>query len=178
MATAHWDPGEAGHPKFLHSAVPPPPVFDPNMKNTYTLQGTAYLERQVAQNFSVRSGFVWNGPLPGSAPRVSIWNRPISAYNLATPVRDPGPDGKAGTADDGSLITAFGLSPAYLNLPVVNITTNLPENSNYYTGKLRPSNVMAAAASRCSATSRRTRSARVSPRLRLVLHRQCPDQYR
>jgi hypothetical protein len=126
----HWDPGEQGRVVSTFGGTTST-TFDPNMKNTYTLQGTAYIERQVAQNFSVRSGFVWNGRRQVRAS-VNV-NRPVGAYNLATPVRDPGPDGKVGTADDGSLITAFGLAPAYLNLPVVNITTNLPENSNYYT---------------------------------------------
>jgi hypothetical protein len=51
-------------------------------------------------------------------------------------VRDPGPDGRLGTADDGATFTAYGLSPAYTGLPVVNITTNLPENSNYYTWEI------------------------------------------
>ena len=129
----HWDPGEEGRViSVLGGATST--IFDPKMKNTYVLQGTAYLERQVAPNFSVRSGFVWNGRRQVRAS-VNV-NRPVGAYNLATPVRDPGPDGRAGTADDGNLITAYGLSPNYLNLPVVNTTTNLPANSNYYTWEI------------------------------------------
>jgi hypothetical protein len=60
----------------------------------------------------------------------------ICVYSLATTVRDPGPDGKLGTADDGPTFTAYGLSPAFSGLPVINITTNLPENSIYYTWEI------------------------------------------
>src|SRR5262249_11693862 len=123
-ANGHWDPGEEGR---LIAALggTAATAIDPHVKNTYTLQGTAYLEHEVSRGFAVRSGFVWNGrrEVRGNINA----NRPINAYTLATSIRDPGPDGKLGTADDGSTYTAYGLSPAFASLPVVNITTNLPE---------------------------------------------------
>ena len=54
---------------------------------------------------------------------------------MPNPVRDPGPDGRAGTADDGGVITAYNLAAEYLALPVINRTLNLGSGAdrNYYT---------------------------------------------
>src|SRR5262249_59821707 len=54
------------------------------------------------------------------------------------PVQDPGPDGRAGTADDGAVYTAYNLAAAYVGLAAVNLTTNLPDsaNSDYYTWEI------------------------------------------
>lgn len=61
-------------------------------------------------------------------------NRPLSAYTVPVPVRDPGPDGRLGTADDGETLTGFNLDAAGLARPIVNITTNLDDaDSDYYT---------------------------------------------
>jgi len=53
-------------------------------------------------------------------------------------VRDPGPDGRVGTADDGATYTAYNLAPEFSGLPAVNLTANLPDsaNSDYYTWEL------------------------------------------
>ena len=50
-------------------------------------------------------------------------------------VRDPGPDGRTGTADDGGSISAYNLAAEYLALPVVNRTLNLGSGADrdYYT---------------------------------------------
>ncbi len=65
-------------------------ILSPNLKNSYILQGTAYLEHQVLPDFAVRTGFVWNGQRQVSGS-VNI-NRPLSAYNVPITVHDPGPD--------------------------------------------------------------------------------------
>jgi hypothetical protein len=93
------------------------------------------VEREVAPDFGVRTGFVWNGrrQLYGT---VNV-NRPVSAYNVPVSVTDPGPDGRLGTADDGGAFTAYNLSPAFLALPVLNVTENIAgSNSNYYTWEI------------------------------------------
>ena len=129
----HWDPGEEGK-LIAVSGGTASTTIDPHVRNTYTLQSTAYIEHEVAPNFAIRSGFVWNGRREVRG-NINV-NRPLGAYSIATTVRDPGPDGKIGTADDGPTFTAYGLSPAFTGLPVINITTNLPENSNYYTWEI------------------------------------------
>jgi hypothetical protein len=60
-------------------------------------------------------------------------------------VVDPGADGRLGSADDGETVTAYGLLPEALALPVVNVTMNLPNSdSEYYTWELTASRRQAA----------------------------------
>ena len=63
-----------------------------------------YLEREVAANFGVRTGFVWNGrrQVRGTVNA----SRPFGAYTVPITIRDPGVDGRVGTADDGGSYTA------------------------------------------------------------------------
>ena len=128
-----YDPGESGR-LVASSGGTATTTLDPHIKNTYTLQSTTYLERQVGSNFSLRTGFVWNGrrEVRGSVNA----NRPFGAYSVPVSITDPGPDGKVGTLDDGPALTAHNLASAYLSLPVLNLTTNLPENSKYYTWEI------------------------------------------
>jgi hypothetical protein len=83
----------------------------------------------------VRTGFVWNGRRQVRATVNA--NRPFDAYNVPIPIRDPGPDGRAGTADDGGTFTAYNLAAANLSLQPVNITRNINEaKSDYYTWEI------------------------------------------
>jgi outer membrane receptor protein involved in Fe transport len=129
-----WDPGEEGALLGV-SGGSTSTALDPSLQNTYTRQATAYLEREVAANFGVRTGFVWNGrrQIRGTVNA----NRPFAGYTVPIAVRDPGPDGRAGTGDDGATFTAYNLAPELVSLPPVNITTNLPNaNSDYYTWEI------------------------------------------
>ena len=77
-------------------------------------------------------------------------SRPLSAYSVPIPVVDPGPDGRPGSADDGTTLTAYDLTPEALAAAPVNLTTNLPDSdSDYYTWEItatkRPSETVVAA---------------------------------
>ena len=77
--------------------------MDPGLKNTYVRQVSTYLEREVANNFGVRTGFVWNGR---RQPYGSVnINRPLIAYNVPITFADPGPDGRVGSGDEGRRLT-------------------------------------------------------------------------
>jgi hypothetical protein len=39
----------------------PAVTYDPDLKDDYTQSASLYFEREVAANFGVRTGFVWNG---------------------------------------------------------------------------------------------------------------------
>jgi outer membrane receptor protein involved in Fe transport len=126
-----WDSGEEGALLGV-SGGSTSTALDPNLQNTFTRQATVYAEREVAANFGVRSGFVWNGrrQVRGTINA----NRPFTGYSVPTAIRDPGADGRAGTADDGASFTAYNLAPEFVNLSPVNITTNLAgTDSDYYT---------------------------------------------
>jgi carboxypeptidase family protein len=129
-----WDPGEEGALLGVNGGSVST-ALDPDLQNTFTHQTTAYLEREIAANFGVRTGFVWNGR---RQVRASVnANRPFDAYNVPMTIRDPGRDGRAGTADDGGTFTAYNLAAANAALPPVNITRNLNEaKSDYYTWEM------------------------------------------
>lgn len=130
-----YDPGQEGRLVSVSGANPdgsPSTTADPNLKNTYSRQAVGYFEREVADNFGVRAGFVWNAwrQLYG---RVNP-NTPYSAFNQPVTVQDPGPDGRVGTTDDGPNMQAFNLDPAYLALPLQQVIRNIPnEKSDFYT---------------------------------------------
>jgi hypothetical protein len=95
------------------------------------LQATAYVEREVAKNFGVRTGFVWNAWQQGYGE--TNVNEPFGAFNVPVTVTDPGPNGKT----PGQTLTAFGLNPAYVGLPVNQVVENLPHmDSDYYTWEI------------------------------------------
>jgi hypothetical protein len=110
-------------------------VIDPNLENTFTRRTTAFVEHELVSNFSVRAGFVWVGI---RNPRTSVnLNRPFEAFSVPFNVVDPGPDGISGTGDDGGSLQAWNMSAAYVGLPTVNLTMNLPEaKSDFYTWEM------------------------------------------
>src|SRR5262249_32983557 len=110
----------------------PSTTIDPDLDNVFSRQVTTFVEREIAANFGIRSGFVWNGRRQAWGP-INI-NQPFNAFNVPTTVTDPGPDGRPGTSDDGASIQLFGLNPSLLGLPVVTVVKNLPDIRNdYYT---------------------------------------------
>jgi hypothetical protein len=88
-------------------------IFNPDLKNPYTIQSTLGLERELANNFGARFLYVYvkqhqlfdsNG--------VNVL-RPYSAWDRPIATRDPGPDGVTGNADDGPAMTIYDYDPAY-----------------------------------------------------------------
>jgi hypothetical protein len=107
----------------------------PDLENQYTPQVSAYFEREVAANFGIRTGFVWNGIRNQRA--VANINQPFAAFNQSVTGANPGPDGKVGTADDGPSVTAYNLDPSYLALPVVQQIQNVVvRDTDYYTWEI------------------------------------------
>jgi carboxypeptidase family protein/TonB-dependent receptor-like protein len=130
-----WDPGEQGAVLGVSGGAVST-ALDQSLQNTFTRQMTAYVEREVAHDFGVRSGFVWNGRRQIRATVRA--DRPFDGYSVPLTVPDPGRDGRVGTADDGGAYTAYNLAPQYIGLTAVNLTTNLPDSadSDYYTWEI------------------------------------------
>jgi hypothetical protein len=113
----------------------PAVTYDPNLEDDCNQSANVYFEREVAANFGIRTGFVWNG-VRNQRTTVNI-NQPFEAFNQPISVPNPGPDGRVGTADDGANVTAYDLDPAYLGLPVVSQVMNEHvTNSDYYTWEI------------------------------------------
>jgi outer membrane receptor protein involved in Fe transport len=129
-----WDPGEQGTLLSVQGGRAAT-TFDPDLENTFVSQATTYVERELVPNLGIRTGFVWNGRRRVRG-QITV-NRPLGAYSVPLTIRDPGPDGRLGTADDGGTFTAYNLSPEAAALAPVNITTNIPEtDSDYYTWEI------------------------------------------
>src|SRR5207248_2460570 len=73
----------------------------PGIQNAYVRQAAAYIEREVAANFGIRGGFVWNGTRQNYATINT--NQPFSAFNVPVTVTSAGPDNITGTSDDVTL---------------------------------------------------------------------------
>ncbi len=103
--------------------------IDPNLRNSYTDEWSAWIERDLGAQIGIRGGFVWKMDRDG----YQQWNRnrPLSAYNVPITVVDPGPDGTRGTSDDAN-VAMMNLNPTNLALPVANFVSN-PEGfeANY-----------------------------------------------
>ena len=105
--------------------------LDPEIVNTFAHQLSAYIEREVAPDFGVRTGVV---VIARRQPFGTInVSRPLDAYSIPVSVVDPGPDGQFGSADDGAAVTAFNLTAESLNAAPVNLTTNLADSNSDYT---------------------------------------------
>lgn len=121
-----WQPGEEG--RLIAAAGGSSQIIDPDWKNNVTREMTTFLERELRPNFGVRTGFVWRGD---TNQQTSVNpNRPLDAFNVPVTVPDPGPDGRAGNEDDGPAFTGWNLAAGNLSLPIVNITTHNPFQTN------------------------------------------------
>jgi hypothetical protein len=127
----YWDEGEQGNLLSSQGGVAST-VVDPDLENTFTREYSTWFEHQLATNFGVRTGLVVRQIRNQRAN--SDANRPFSAFNVPATYPDPGPDGRAGTADDGTPISGFNLDPSRTGLPSLTTVTNQPDaNGDYYT---------------------------------------------
>ena len=128
-----YDPGEEG--RLIQTRGGPTESLDPNIQDTYTRESAVWLEREIVNNFGVRTGFLWRGQRQ-RYQRVNV-NQPFDAFNVPVLITDPGPDGQRGTADDGAPIAGFNLDSAHLGLTPLNVTKNVPNSDDdYYTWEI------------------------------------------
>ena len=106
-------------------------VLDPNLDQQYTREVATFFEHELIPNVALHFGYVYRRI--GNLNVLINTNRPMSAYDVPTTIRDPGVDGVIGNADDGPNIPGFNLSAAALAAPVVNTRTNLPGLSEFHT---------------------------------------------
>ena len=106
-------------------------VLDPNLEQQYTREVATFFEHELIPNVALHFGYVYRRI--GNLNVLINTNRPMSAYDVPTTIRDPGVDGVFGNADDGPNIPGFNLNAAALAAPVVNTRTNLPGLSEFHT---------------------------------------------
>src|SRR5262249_10631717 len=128
-----YDVGEEG--RLIQTSGGPTESLDPNIQDTYTKEAAVWFEREVMNNFGVRTGFLWRGQRQ-RYQRVNV-NQPFSAFNVPVTIADPGPDGRVGTSDDGPGIQGYNLDATHLALTPLNVTQNVPNSADdYYTWEL------------------------------------------
>lgn len=126
-----WDEGEQGNLLASQGGIAST-VVDPDLEDTYTRELSGWFEREIATSFGIRTGFVMRQIRNQRTNRDA--NRPLSAFNVPATFADPGPDGRAGTSDDGPPISGFNLNPANTGLPTLTTVANQPDaHGDYYT---------------------------------------------
>ncbi|MGH9385617.1 MAG: TonB-dependent receptor domain-containing protein [Vicinamibacterales bacterium] len=125
-----WDAGEEGALLAQRGGLGSAAI-DPNLKEQYTREVATFLEHELFPGFALHFGYVYRRI--GNLNVLVNANRPVSAYNVPTTIRDPGIDGVLGNSDDGPNIPGFNLSAAALAAPVLNTRTNLPGKSEFHT---------------------------------------------
>jgi hypothetical protein len=129
-----WEPGEEA--QFLRSRGGErvekldqrltPPVLD---------EAGAWLERRLPAGVTLRTGAVWR--LERDPFMRQDASRPFGKFTLPLSIPDLGPDGVAGTLDDGPPVTAYDLDPTQPIPTPDNIVRNVPgANSEYLTWEI------------------------------------------
>ncbi len=98
-----FTPDEFGQNRAVTGVGGVSALIDPDLKDPYTDSMSFWFEREVAANIGFRSGYTFRTDRNNSEA-VEL-NRVFSLYTLARSFADPGIDGIAGTADDGTNFT-------------------------------------------------------------------------
>ena len=94
--------------------------LDPDLKNSYTDEASAFVERELMRDLGIRVGYVWKKDKDGWQQIVP--NRPFSAYNIPVTVTE---------ATTGQTFNLFNLdNPA--GRPITQFTTNLDDYEGTY----------------------------------------------
>ena len=104
-----FDAGELGD--FVESLRSGPlAARNQDLKGPYTREWTLSAERELFADFAVSGAYIFKREY-NKYQFINV-KRPYSAYTIPITQRDPGPDGRTGTADDGGLITYYDYDPA------------------------------------------------------------------
>lgn len=118
-----WEPGEEG-PKFLEqrggAAIE---SLDPGLQFPVVNELAAWLEHELASSILLRTGAVWRADHQNYMRQNA--SQPFDAFTVPVTVRDPGPDGRLDTADDGPAVRGYDLRAEFVR-PPVNIVRNVP----------------------------------------------------
>jgi hypothetical protein len=130
-----YTPGEVNlaldGPDFLSVSGATNRLVNPDLKQPYTTEMTASVEREIGGNASVRALYLYkkeNNPVQ----LVNI-GRPFDVWNRRFTRRDPGPDGFVNTPDDGGAVTFYDFDPAFRAATFVrNMLLNSDRQDSYH----------------------------------------------
>jgi hypothetical protein len=106
--------------------------IDSSLKQPLFIEASGSYERQLMSTLGFTAAYVYRHvsnqyTLPGSNAL-----RPASAYSVPLAKQDPGPDGVAGTADDGAMLTLYDYDSAYKGINFVRNVANNNPNPNWF----------------------------------------------
>jgi hypothetical protein len=106
---------------------------NPNEQQPKIDEFSLSVEHELMPNFGLRATGIYTRE--SNLRRLVGVDRPYASYNIPVTGRDPGPDGRLGTADDGALMTYYEY-PATLQGAALSYTmpVNDPNYSNRYKG--------------------------------------------
>ena len=129
-----WEPGEERR-RLGRRGGTAAESLDPALQLPLVNEVAGWFERELPAGIGLRTGVVWRSEHDHFARQNA--NQPFEAFTVAVSLRDPGPDGIAGTEDDGPILTAYDLAPEFLGLPAVNIVRNVAgSRSEYWTWEI------------------------------------------
>ena len=124
-----WEPGEEARRQRRRGGLATESL-DPGLILPLLDEAGAWIERSLPGGVAIRTGAIWRlERFPFARQNV---NQPFEAFTVPVSIRDRGPDGLAGTADDGRIWTAYDLNPDYFGQPPVNEVRNVAGSSNEY----------------------------------------------
>ncbi len=129
-----WEPGEEALP-LRRRGGDAIESLDPGLKLPLLDEAGAWIERSLPGGVALRTGAIWRlERFPFARQNV---NQPFAAFTVPVSIPDRGPDGLAGTADDGPIWTAYDISPDYFGQPPVNEVRNVAgASSEYFTWEI------------------------------------------
>jgi hypothetical protein len=125
-----WQPGESNlalnnNPDFVSITAASNYELTPELKQPNTYETTVSFERELASSLGFRVMYL-NRSVSDSIEVLNA-KRPYSAYSVPVTRRDPGPDGRLGTADDAGSITLYDYAPSFAG---ANFVSNKRVNSD------------------------------------------------
>jgi Carboxypeptidase regulatory-like domain len=124
-----WEPGEEAR-RLRRRGGEAIESLDPGLRLPLLDEAGGWIERSLPGRVALRMGAIWRLERFQSA-RQNI-NQPFEAFTVPVPIRDRGPDGLAGTSDDGPIWTAYDLRSDYFGQPTVNEVRNVAGSSSEY----------------------------------------------
>jgi hypothetical protein len=124
-----WEHGEEGRRQARRGGTAAE-SRDPALRLPVLNEIASWIERELAGGVGLRTGVIWRGEHQHFARQNA--NQPFDAFTVPVTLRDPGPDGVAGSADDGPTLRAYDLGPEFAELPPVNIVRNVAGSSSEY----------------------------------------------
>jgi hypothetical protein len=125
-----WQPGESNlalnnNPDFVSITAASNYELSPELKQPNTFETTVSFERELAPSLGFRVMYL-NRMVSDSIELVNA-RRPYDAYSVPVTRRDPGPDGRLGTADDAGSLTLYDYPASFAG---ANFVSNKRVNSD------------------------------------------------